>query len=114
MVHPGEAALPRYRSYAAVGVPLGSFQARGRRTFVEPGGMTQPEKSKTRRSHLLALFGSALCAPLIGIAVMAMVRDGWFDLDRVYAAFPTSTVGLAAIISVIPLAVVAIWLADEL
>jgi hypothetical protein len=45
---------------------------------------------------------------------MAMVRDGWFDLDRVYAAFPTSTVGLAAIISVIPLAVVAIWLADEL
>ena len=68
--------------------------------------MTQPEKSKTRRSHLLALFGSALCAPLIGIAVMAMVRDGWFGLDRAYATFPTSTVGLAAIISVIPFALV--------
>ena len=76
--------------------------------------MTQPEKSTTRRSHLLALFGSALCAPLIGIAVMAMVRDGWFGLDQAYAAFPTSTVGLAAIISVIPLALVAVWLADEL
>ena len=36
---------------------------------------------------------------------MAMVHDGWFGLDRAYATFPTSTVGLAAIISVIPLAV---------
>ena len=76
--------------------------------------MTQPEKSTTRRSHLLALFGSALCAPLIGIAFMAMVRDGWFGLDHAYAAFPTSTVGLAAIISVIPFALVIVWLADEL
>jgi len=45
---------------------------------------------------------------------MAMVRSGWFGLDRVYAAFPTFTVGLAAIISVIPFAFVIVWLADEL
>jgi len=39
----------------------------------------------------------------MGIVVMAMVRSGWFGLDRVYAAFP-----------VIPFALVIVWLADEL
>ena len=68
--------------------------------------MTRVEKSKTRRSHLLSLAGSALCAPLLGVAFMTMVHHGWFGIDRAYAAFPTSTVGLAAVISIIPLAAV--------
>jgi len=82
--------------------------------LAEAGDMTGPEKSKTKPSHLLALFGSALCAPLIAIAFMAMVRSGWLGFDQAYAAFPTFIVGLAAIISVIPLAVIVVWLADEL
>jgi len=41
-------------------------------------------------------------------------RVPWFGLDRAYAAYPALTIGFAAIVSVIPLAMVVIWLADEL
>ncbi len=68
----------------------------------------------TKRSRLLVL-GSALCAPfVIGVAFMAMVRDGWFGFDLAYLAFPAFTLALVTIVSVIPLIVVVVWLADEL
>ena len=43
-----------------------------------------------------------------------MVEYRWFRLHRAYAAYPALTIGFVAIVSVIPLAIVVIWLADEL
>ena len=76
--------------------------------------MTGRDREKGRRSHLIALAGSALCAPFIGIAFEKMVRQGWLGLDQVYAAYPITTIALAALVSIVPLALAVVWFVDEL
>ena len=43
-----------------------------------------------------------------------MVRQGWLGLDQVYAAYPITTIALAALVSIVPLALAVIWFVDEL
>ena len=43
-----------------------------------------------------------------------MIRHGWLGLDQAYAVYPISTIALAALISVVPLAVIVIQFIDHL
>ena len=58
--------------------------------------------------QLLPIVGGALSAPLIGMIFEAMIRHGWLGLDQAYAVYPISAIALAALISVVPLAVIVI------
>ena len=48
------------------------------------------------------------------MAFEKMVREGWGGLDQVYAAYPITTIALAALVSIVPLALAVVWFVDEL
>jgi len=78
-----------------------------------PAELDAEVKGNRGLSHLFILVAGILCAPAIGAALNQMIFRGWFGLDEIYAAHPTLTLAIAALLSVVPLGVTMNYYLDD-